>query len=191
MTDASRVPPNEGAPLNQEDLLRGIRAAEAEIERLQGAVLSQESLADRLTIAMATPPRSDPVEHGSDLRASVRGLVRRVRRRLGSTQTPSDPGRPPLGDLSLRSESLRGQADSRYPVWIQLYDTVDPNIRTSLRGLLDELRDPPLISVLLPVYNPPEDFLREAIDSVRNQLTPNGNFASPTTVQLSLRDQGT
>ena len=58
----------------------------------------------------------------------------------------------------------------RYPVWIELYDTVDPDIRASLRGLLDALQDPPLISILLPVYNPPEAFLRQAIDSVRNQL---------------------
>jgi glycosyltransferase involved in cell wall biosynthesis len=41
-----------------------------------------------------------------------------------------------------------------------------------LRSLLAELVDPPLISVLLPVFNPAEEHLREAIDSVVNQIYP-------------------
>jgi glycosyltransferase involved in cell wall biosynthesis len=34
------------------------------------------------------------------------------------------------------------------------------------------LTDPPLVSVILPVFNTPEQYLREAIDSVRAQLYP-------------------
>ena len=107
--------PNEETPLDHEDLLQRIRAAEAEIERLQGAVKSQESLADRLTVAMTSAPAADPVVQTKALDASVRALMHRVRRRLGDTRTPSDPGRVPLGDLSLRSESLRGQTDISLP----------------------------------------------------------------------------
>jgi len=63
--------------------------------------------------------------------------------------------------------------DSRYPVWIKLYDTVDADARSTILARLDALSAPPLISIILPVYNAPEHFLRQAIDSVRGQLYRN------------------
>ena len=38
---------------------------------------------------------------------------------------------------------------------------------------LGEIDDLPLVSIVFPVYNTPEEFLREAIDSVKAQLYPN------------------
>ena len=168
--DASHVPHRDGAPPDRQELLRRIRAAEAEIERLQNKVLSQENLADRLSAAMADKHRDNLVAQESDLRAKARAVVHRVRRRLNASRSPSDLGRIPVGYQSLDLESLRDQSDNRYAAWIELYDTVDSSVQRSLRDSLDGLHDPPLVSILMPVYNPPEDYLRQAIDSVRNQI---------------------
>jgi len=63
--------------------------------------------------------------------------------------------------------------DSRghnYTGWINRYDAITPqaiiHIRTSLQGL----KERPLISVLMPVFNTPEQWLARAIDSVRSQI---------------------
>ncbi len=67
--------------------------------------------------------------------------------------------------------SLHGEIeDRRYSAWIEFYDTVDDQVRASLRVRLDALADRPLVSVIFPVYNTPEDLLREAIESVQQQL---------------------
>jgi glycosyltransferase involved in cell wall biosynthesis len=60
-----------------------------------------------------------------------------------------------------------------YSMWISTYDTLDERARVHLRDRIAQLSDPPLISLLLPVYNTPKNYLNEAIDSVRSQLYPN------------------
>jgi len=60
-----------------------------------------------------------------------------------------------------------------YARWLLTFDTLDKDARARLRGQVDALPDQPLISILLPVYNPPVQFLTEAIDSVRSQIYPN------------------
>jgi O-antigen biosynthesis protein len=62
--------------------------------------------------------------------------------------------------------------DHRYPTWVAAFDTIDDDVRQVIRHRLDRLTDPPLVSVILPVFNTPEQYLREAIDSVRAQLYP-------------------
>lgn len=69
------------------------------------------------------------------------------------------------------AESLR----HHYREWVQRYDTLSLadtiNHRARLESLTPEQR--PLISVLMPVFNPPEIWLRRAIESVRDQYYPN------------------
>ena len=57
-----------------------------------------------------------------------------------------------------------------YTDWITRYDTLTPERREELRRELHELSYQPLISILLPVYNPDFKFLEEAIASVRRQI---------------------
>ena len=59
-----------------------------------------------------------------------------------------------------------------YDKWVALYDTLDDDARDGIRRRLSALSDPPLVSVILPVYNTPEPFLRQAVDSVVGQLYP-------------------
>jgi len=85
----------------------------------------------------------------------------------------------------LRQEGFQGvkqrisqlrQADKpgrSYSEWIKLYDTIDDVARVTIRADIEQMSVPPKISVLMPVYNPPPDFLDEAIRSVRQQLYEN------------------
>ncbi len=59
-----------------------------------------------------------------------------------------------------------------YADWIKLYDTIDDDDREAIAAAIGKMIDPPLISVVVPVYETPERYLRAAIDSVRQQLYP-------------------
>jgi len=60
-----------------------------------------------------------------------------------------------------------------YAEWVRRYDTLTDGSRASMRARVDGPSHKPLISVLMPVYNPPVSFLDAAIRSVRGQLYPN------------------
>jgi GT2 family glycosyltransferase/glycosyltransferase involved in cell wall biosynthesis len=57
-----------------------------------------------------------------------------------------------------------------YARWIAQFDTPTPATRAGLRRELRLLRKHPLISIILPVYNPDPRLLEVAIDSVRQQI---------------------
>jgi len=59
-----------------------------------------------------------------------------------------------------------------YRHWIRLFDSLDDNDRQIIRSHIAELKHRPLISILMPTYNPSELWLRQAIESVRAQLYP-------------------
>ncbi|QYA03982.1 glycosyltransferase [Rhizobium sp. B21/90] len=61
---------------------------------------------------------------------------------------------------------------SDYKVWLQLYATLDDKARQHMKRQLARWKRPPLISVVMPVYNPDLPWLEAAIDSVRNQIYP-------------------
>jgi O-antigen biosynthesis protein len=73
--------------------------------------------------------------------------------------------------MSGSAESLR----FHYREWVQRFDTLSLadtiNHRARLEALEPEQR--PLISVIMPVFNPAEPWLRQAIESVRDQYYPN------------------
>ena len=57
-----------------------------------------------------------------------------------------------------------------YQTWIETFDTLDDEATGNIRSELAALRQRPKISVIMPVYNPPPEMLRDAIESVRGQL---------------------
>ncbi len=61
-----------------------------------------------------------------------------------------------------------------YATWVKRFDTPTLEQQIILRAELEALppEQRPLISVLMPVYNPPEQWLVKAIESVRAQLYP-------------------
>ncbi len=59
-----------------------------------------------------------------------------------------------------------------YTEWIRRYDTLTDAGRAVISRRIAEMQWRPLLSVIMPVYNPPIDLLDQAIWSVRNQLYP-------------------
>ncbi|WP_156748463.1 glycosyltransferase, partial [Mycobacterium sp. E3198] len=57
-----------------------------------------------------------------------------------------------------------------YSEWIKAYDTLGDSLRAQIRADIFALEGRPLISIILPVYNTPERWLRACLDSVRSQL---------------------
>lgn len=60
-----------------------------------------------------------------------------------------------------------------YSGWIRRYDTLTDKDREKIKTRINQLRKLPLISVVMPVYNPPLNMLEDAIRSVQGQLYPN------------------
>lgn len=64
----------------------------------------------------------------------------------------------------------RRRGDPAYAEWAERYDTADADALAAMRERVRRLAAKPLISVLMPVYNPRPQWLREALDSVRAQV---------------------
>jgi O-antigen biosynthesis protein len=62
---------------------------------------------------------------------------------------------------------------NNYPKWVLDYDTLTEKMRTTMRANSSNFSHAPLISVVMPVYNPNPIWLMEVIESVRNQIYPN------------------
>ncbi len=67
---------------------------------------------------------------------------------------------------------LTGRIRSDYGKWIRQYDTLTDADRADMRTHIASFTNPPIFSVVMPTYNPPEKFLRKAIESVRSQIYP-------------------
>lgn len=61
---------------------------------------------------------------------------------------------------------------SEYRRWVAAYDTLDDGDRAAIRRQIAMLASRPMISIVMPVYNTPERYLRAAIASVRAQIYP-------------------
>ncbi|OBV37644.1 glycosyltransferase family 2 protein [Janthinobacterium psychrotolerans] len=75
-----------------------------------------------------------------------------------------------LGFGKVASAAQSGRND--YAEWVRRYGTLDDAQRTRLRAGLQGFALQPLISVVLPVFDPPLAFLEQAIESVRAQIYP-------------------
>lgn len=62
--------------------------------------------------------------------------------------------------------------NARYAQWIDQYDTLTDAEGEVMREHVKSMGEPPLISVVMPVYNTPAELLRQCIDSVLNQIYP-------------------
>lgn len=59
-----------------------------------------------------------------------------------------------------------------YKTWVESYDTLSDSDREAILTRIDKLEYKPLLSIVMPVYNVEEIWLRTAIESVRKQLYP-------------------
>jgi glycosyltransferase involved in cell wall biosynthesis len=66
----------------------------------------------------------------------------------------------------------RTRPSSDYANWVRTHDTLSPEGRAGISECVGKMQGAPLISVLMPTYNPDPVWLRAAIESVRGQLYP-------------------
>jgi glycosyltransferase involved in cell wall biosynthesis len=64
------------------------------------------------------------------------------------------------------------EADQVYLQWVHEYDTLHDADRTAIHAHIEALARRPVISIVVPVYNTGETYLREMIESVFQQLYP-------------------
>jgi GT2 family glycosyltransferase len=109
--------------------------------------------------------------------AGARGSTGSALRRLTQTlERAYTIGRQEgLGGLGLRLQHrLSHQREEKaYRAWVERFDTLTDTDRQAIRFRIQGLASTPLISVVMPVYNVDECWLKRAIESVRRQLYPN------------------
>jgi len=66
-----------------------------------------------------------------------------------------------------------GLPNQDYDQWIQLYDTLNEDKIGRLMQRINALQKKPLISIVMPVYNPDLQWLKYAIQSIQDQIYPN------------------
>ncbi|OYU45880.1 MAG: hypothetical protein CFE44_05170 [Burkholderiales bacterium PBB4] len=93
----------------------------------------------------------------------IRGVVNRAGR-IEVSDFGSGAQVQPYGELP--------QGSGSYSEWIRRFDCFDANQQSSLHKDLSQLKELPLISVVMPVHNPAREDLSRAIDSVLNQIYP-------------------
>lgn len=76
------------------------------------------------------------------------------------------------GPTGVARRVLRGTS-SDYRLWIGLYDQVTDDDVRRMRVLSEQFGNRPLISIVMPTYETPEEYLRAAIDSVLAQTYDN------------------
>lgn len=98
-------------------------------------------------------------------REGLNGLRARSRQLLSE-------GHP--GSLDSDSAGLHGvpSAGRSYEDWVLAYDTIDVGYLSELEAELEQLDSTPLVSVVMPVFNPAPEDLERAIASVRAQIYP-------------------
>ncbi|EIM02481.1 glycosyltransferase family 2 protein [Rhodanobacter denitrificans] len=67
--------------------------------------------------------------------------------------------------------SAKGNGD--YTSWVERYDRLGATDHAAIKERIGKLAGQPLISLVLPVYNTPEKWLRRCLDTVISQLYPN------------------
>ncbi|HEV2841311.1 MAG TPA: glycosyltransferase [Chthoniobacterales bacterium] len=75
-----------------------------------------------------------------------------------------------IESVAQREIGRRSVASISYEDWIARFDTTSPSDRAALRRRVRAIQRQPLISVILPVYDPDLEVLAAAIESVERQL---------------------
>ena len=77
-----------------------------------------------------------------------------------------------MGALINRLQAQNGAIDRDYPAWVAQHQAMDAHAEVAIRADIASFDDPPMISVVMPVFNPDPAHLRAAIRSVQQQIYP-------------------
>ena len=143
-----------------------LRTLQAERDSLRTALHAATNVASKEVAAL----RQSISEVLSSTSWKVSAPVRFIGRQMARLRTAHSTTTVPTAEPG----SPQGQPDPNdYAEWVRRYDTITDSDRTRIRHRIDRLREKPLISLVMPVFNPPLSMLNEAIESVVNQLYPN------------------
>lgn len=76
------------------------------------------------------------------------------------------------GFTALRAKLLGGRVTNNYSEWVQRFDNFELNDSEKVAKAASQLKAKPKISIITPVFNPPERHLRDCLDSVLAQGYP-------------------
>jgi len=99
--------------------------------------------------------------------------VIRVYRREGLAGVKYRIGQLQTGSIIRNNHKENIPAALSYNDWVRWYDTFSQYDRQAINQRIKQMNYKPLISVIMPVYNSQEKWLRLAIESVYRQLYPN------------------
>ena len=78
----------------------------------------------------------------------------------------------PATKARIVQELLPKNRTNDYGTWVHLFDTLTDADRVAIRAVVGQMRERPRFSIVMPVYDTPEPYLRAALDSVLEQLYP-------------------
>ena len=163
-----------GARWADEDAVRQkneqIARLQDEVARKKGAVeeLKQSLEHVRESVAFKDAQIAEYLYHLERINASPwwrlgMWVTRRIDALLRIARIPSTIGDTPRESLP---------PNRSYQKWVELYDTISEQDRQAIKTHIQRLGYQPLISIVMPAYETPENLLRAAIASVRSQLYP-------------------
>ncbi|KTB76502.1 glycosyl transferase family 2 [Pseudomonas syringae] len=167
------------------------KQSSAAIEKLQRElVLEQQKLARKEAVFTAALIERDTHIHNLNLTimelqgstswkitSPLRKIVAAIRRARGGEQAaapfPAHGSLPhtvePEETELIHSEHVPEHVDT-YTQWVEEFDTIDDIDRLCMYEEMGAWKTKPLLSIIMPVYNPPIDMLREAIESIKTQV---------------------
>ncbi len=135
-------------------------------------------LGDQVTEGVYGSKRLDVLAaHGSKKQAEYCGIKVDVRTFLGDhrlvVELLHEDGWNPFFETTVHVGQPGDASElSEYEKWCRQHETLSDDDRAAIRTHLAALSRRPVISVVMPVYNPPVELLAKAIESVRAQLYP-------------------
>lgn len=140
----------------------------AELEETHAALEQHRALLQRI---QASPSLRIGRAVLAPARAVARGLplIRSVPRLMRQRGLRALPGLLRKGVARLNGAPEEGPA---YADWARRHATLDASARAELERRSRSMDSQPLISIVMPAYNSEPRFLREAVDSVREQVWP-------------------
>lgn len=172
-TDAVAVQPTKPNPRSVDDQLD-----EPRLQLDSDADNTSTSAGRRRTSAAQESGLAAPPQRRSRWRRVARGVYwlfnpRRALERVASFGRSSDVLREdPVARWAWSIARRFLQSKGRYRRWIREHDTLADGDRQRIRAHIAVLPKKPLISVVMPVYNTREQWLRDAISSVKSQIYP-------------------
>ncbi len=104
--------------------------------------------------------------------ATTRWVTTARRRLIGVAARLPAPLRGRLRRIAGLMRADMRDIDRAYPAWIDRYDRIDAAARLAMTIRIAGMDQPPLISVLMPTFNPAPRHLLAAIQSVQAQIYP-------------------